>query len=219
MLILIVETSFLYVGISRQRIVRKSVVRENMQIWELIQTLIGTVVGGFIVIAANWLTGREERKKAAQEWYEQTYLTNGIDPLLVYIHSLELHLLNGWVGHNYMQLPELGKIPIEALTKIEILLSDGTLSNIIGMVHVCFNDRDGYSNNAAHNGITATYRLLLEVRRELLTIIGSKVRNKNYHMDVKQHKIKLSKIFETLNHDVQETIQERKNSSKNKVES
>jgi hypothetical protein len=188
------------------------IMEKDMQIGELVQTLIGTIVGGFIVIAANWVTVQEERKKTVQEWYEQTYLTNGVDPLLIYLHSLELHLLDGWIDDiSYMQLPKLEPMPIEALTRMQIFLDDtAILASLIGMVHACFNDKKGYARNAALNAVLETYRVLLGVRRELLRVTGSKVRNKNYQIDMKSTRTELAKIFDNFNNEMKIVIKDDK---------
>jgi hypothetical protein len=107
-----------------------------------------------------------------------------------------------------MQLPKLEPMPIEALTKIQIFLDDTTLANIIGMVHVCFNDEGGYIRNSAHNAVFDTYRVLLEVRRELLKVVGKKVHDKNYRMDMRHIAKRLEKIFDRLNKEIDEVTQE-----------
>ncbi len=168
-----------------------------MDIAQLIQTLIGTIVGGGIVIAANWISVQEQRRKDAQEWYEQTYVTNGIDPLLIYLQSLKLYILKGW-GVSFIQLAKLDPMPIEALTKIQILLDDSSLTSIIVMLPASFNDETGYIRNAADNAITDTHHVLLNMRHELLIAIAKKVRNKNYQIDLQHRSKELDKIFRGL---------------------
>lgn len=168
-----------------------------MDIAQLIQTLIGTIVGGGIVIAANWISVQEQRRKDAQEWYEQTYVTNGIDPLLTYLQSLELNLLKGW-GASFIQLPKLEPMPIEALTKIQILLDSSSLASIFGMVHASFIDETGFIRNAADNAIIDTRHVLLSMRHELLVAIAKNVRTKNYQIDMQHKSIQLHKICKEL---------------------
>ena len=52
-----------------------------MNVAQLIQTLAATIIGGLIVIATNWINARVKRRETIQEWYERTYITEGIDPL------------------------------------------------------------------------------------------------------------------------------------------
>ena len=61
-----------------------------MDIAQLIQTLAATVVGGLIVIATNWISVQELRRNAVKEWYEKTYVIEGIEPVVTYLYSLSL---------------------------------------------------------------------------------------------------------------------------------
>ena len=65
-----------------------------MDISQAILTLIGTLVGGGIVVASTWQQARLERQKTVRQWYEQTYITEGIDAVVNYLLCFRLHILN-----------------------------------------------------------------------------------------------------------------------------
>ena len=61
-----------------------------MDINPFIQTAFGAIVGGGVVVATNWLNTTREKRKEVQEWYEQRYVTEGLDRLLAYFTNLAL---------------------------------------------------------------------------------------------------------------------------------
>src|SRR6202035_2900016 len=92
----------------------------------LIGTFVGTITGGCIVIAANWLTHQWSKRKDAQEWYEKTYISEGIDPLIAYFVYLDSRfddfLYRNKMKKRYISLENIDPIPVNALARIAILL-------------------------------------------------------------------------------------------------
>lgn len=166
-----------------------------MEIGQFFLTLIGTLVGGSIVIATNWINAQQDRKKAAQQWYEETYITKGIDPLITYFTGLELHFLLGEDVFKAIQT-DFNIIPIDALTKIQTLFDSPVLTKIIGLVQTI----------PAKDGIEALLLVavsnvggeLLSFRKELLKEIATKVSNKNYVIDASNTRDKLTIILDGL---------------------
>ena len=105
-----------------------------MDISQIIQTLLGTVIGGAIVIATYLVHAQIERQKSAQDWYEQTYVREGLDPVITYLLNLRLHILNADI-QNSMQLPSINILPLEALSRVQLLLGDTTINGIIVLIH------------------------------------------------------------------------------------
>ncbi len=108
-----------------------------MNIGQLIQTLIativGSIIGGLIVIATNLIKEGEERRKDTQKKYEQTYVIEGIDPLVAYYQSLAFILINKANNHTISIVEK--DIPVEALSKVRILTKNIEPLNIVLMAH------------------------------------------------------------------------------------
>jgi hypothetical protein len=101
---------------------------------QIVQTLIATIVGGCIVIATNWLSMRARQQESIQDWYEKTYVLEGLDPIIEYLLSFRLHVINADVAHS-MRLPDISTVPIEALARVQQLLNETTVSGIIVLIH------------------------------------------------------------------------------------
>jgi hypothetical protein len=44
--------------------------------------IVGAVIGAIVAVAAIWAKEMLEARKTIQNWFEQTYITEGVDPLL-----------------------------------------------------------------------------------------------------------------------------------------
>ena len=87
-----------------------------MDINPFIQTAFGAIIGGLVVIATNWLNTKREKRKEVQAWYEQRYVTEGIDCLLAYFTNLTFHFVR-LPNDKAILLPD-APVPVEALTRI-----------------------------------------------------------------------------------------------------
>lgn len=61
---------------------------------ESIRFMIGPAVAAVFVVIGIWLKEVYERKRTAQLWYEGYYITEGLDPFIAHILTLELLLLD-----------------------------------------------------------------------------------------------------------------------------
>ena len=104
------------------------------QVVAIVGQLFATIVGGSIVIFANWLSTRNEKKETVKNWYEQTYIAQGVDPLITYFLRLEFHLRSLNLG-NRNELPDINLVPVEALTNVQILLDDQVLTTTTLLLH------------------------------------------------------------------------------------
>jgi hypothetical protein len=107
---------------------------------ELIKALIsavGPIVGAIVAIAAIWAKEILEARKNTQSWFEQTYITEGIDPLLAYLRLQDVLLTTLFGTTQTVELQGVGRFPsvdnlandvpsrifpVEALVRIETLL-------------------------------------------------------------------------------------------------
>jgi hypothetical protein len=152
-----------------------------------IQTAFGAIIGGFVVIATNWLKTAREKRKEVQAWYEQRYVTEGIDPLLTYLTNLTLHFIR-LPDQRIMLLPD-ATVPVEALTRIEVLLGISGGMEFLSVFMARINTGLVSSEEYQDSVIVPLFRLcekLYELRREVLKLIPSKIHHKKQELDLTQ---------------------------------
>lgn len=168
-----------------------------MDIAQLIQTLVATVVGGLIVIATNWIGKQEERRVAIKEWYEKTYIAEGIEPVLTYLFHLALYF-NAKSYGGFVRVKDIEIIPIEGIVRLQILLDNSVVPRIIRLAHSLLSSDDKQLNNEVAVFLTDTSQYLADFRKELLDIIATQVRTKHTTVDTSDVVKKLKKIADEL---------------------
>ncbi len=170
-----------------------------MDISPFIQTTFGAVVGGAVVLITNRVMVRAEKRKEIQDWYEKTYITEGVDRLLAYLTHLSLCFLPVTEGVNLSE-PDV-QIPSEALTRIEILL--GKEKNSVGGVEylgvyiasIHKSVRTDENADSAINMLFQLIEILFELRWYVLSLIPSKVNRKNQQLDVSDFRERFESIL------------------------
>jgi hypothetical protein len=157
-----------------------------MNINPFIQTAFGAIIGGFVVIATSWFNTMREKRKEIQSWYEQRYVTEGIDPLLAYLTNLSFRFLR-LPKDDIILLPELS-VPIEALTRIEVLLGINGgmefLSVFIAKIYDSLSSEE-YQDSAI-NPLFELCRLFYQLRQEVLRLIPRDINHKNQQLGITQ---------------------------------
>jgi hypothetical protein len=151
-----------------------------MDIGQVFQTLIGTVVGGSIVIATNWINALRERKLSTQQWYEDLYIAKGLDPIITYLTGQEYRLLVSDQIASSIPTDQY-VVPLDALTRIQTLLDSQVLTKIIGLLQII--PARGGAEAMLLVAVNNVEQELLSFRKELLKAIPTKVNNKNYEID------------------------------------
>ena len=167
-----------------------------MNTWQFILTLVATITGGAVVIATNWISAQVEKRKAIQEWYEQAYITEGIDPIIKYFISLQTHLSNRYTGYS-ISLADIDVVPVDALAKIYILIDNAILFTIIRLVRAHLTDVEAKELTlyAVSGALVKVCSILLEFREEILC---TKVRNKIHRINASRSVMKLRLLAEDL---------------------
>jgi hypothetical protein len=113
---------------------------------KLLESALPTVVGGLITLSAFWLKEGLDQRKSAQEWFERTYIEEGVDRIL-YRLKLEILQLTHMLSTRQLadlrggKEPSLGlerrprhdsaeEFPIEALVRLEIVLGSIELTAV-----------------------------------------------------------------------------------------
>jgi len=81
------------------------------------ETLVGTLAGGFIALGSWWLKERLDRRQTAQAWFEEYFLTEGVDALRSYFMVAELQLVH-LLGVESPTGADLPATPYEPLTRV-----------------------------------------------------------------------------------------------------
>lgn len=101
--------------------------------WERVfPTAVGAIIGGLITIAALVLKELFDRRRAVQSWYEDTYISEGIDRLIVYLSGLESVLSN--LSQGYPDDPALNEpYPRQAVERFRTLFPNSTVPGWISV--------------------------------------------------------------------------------------
>lgn len=188
-----------------------------MNVAQLIQTLVATVVGGCIVIVTNWLNRKGERKEAVQEWYERTYLVGGIDPLVTYYQNLAFTLISK-AGENAMPATA-SDIPVEALGKIRVLLKGEVtpLNIILSAYYLLTECTEKETLREASQTLLKAVEVMATFRVELTELIANRVRKKHAQIDASSLIKKLEKIDQELRNFVEPQKQQESATELEKV--
>ena len=168
-----------------------------MDIVQLIQTLVATIVGGLIVIATNWISDRKKKREVVQDWYERTYITEGIDPVMIYLFNLGLYFYNKHLG-GFVRIKDIDAIPVEGIIRVQILLDSSVVPTLIASTHKLPTSEDRQLNRDVANLMTDTCRYLSVFRKDLLTAVPTTVKTKNDVIDASKVKKELKKISNDL---------------------
>lgn len=161
---------------------------------KLLESAFPTIVGGLITLSAFWLKERVDRARLAQEWFEQTYVVEGVDRLLYHV-GIERLQLNTMLAAS--QLSELlgGKeplpgierlprdrtaeaLPVQALVRLELLIGVPSLTALVfdvgnltsSMSQLPTTSRSKTLLHAAKSRRETAYKHLASLRVELLKI-------------------------------------------------
>ena len=142
---------------------------------------LAAILGSITAFAINVISARGGRKKAAQEWYADTYITKGLDPLIAYLLSLLFDLFNTTID-NKMPLPPGKTLPIEALANLQILFGNTLPLDMIGSIHASLATGPDETDEVSLAALELS-NLLFKARRTLLKKISKGVDTKGAWID------------------------------------
>lgn len=88
---------------------------------EFLRAIIGPIIAAVFVVVGIASKERYDRRRAAQLWYEQYYITEGLDRLISYLMTVEILVSNIHTNPDLSVL-KLDAIPYEAITRMQVLL-------------------------------------------------------------------------------------------------
>jgi hypothetical protein len=142
-----------------------------MDIAQITQTLFGTVVGGLIVIATNWISAQRESRKATQEWYEQIYIIEGMDVLIEHLMAMQFQIHNYAMFKPYVPLSDTDTVPVGALARYQSLLKDTTFPTLILYLHIRIGENNPKTENDLDRAVVAQSFVSRGVATELSNIV------------------------------------------------
>lgn len=156
-------------------------------------SIVGAIIGAIVAVAAIWAKEMLESRKASQNWFEQTYIAEGVDQLLAYLRLSDVLLTTLLHTRQTVELKGVGKfpdiennlksmkmsvLPVEALVRVETLLKTrdytAVVANLAEFIRL-FNNIEPekrsfemVSNKA--DLVRSAYLSLENIRQELLEI-------------------------------------------------
>jgi len=88
---------------------------------EFLRAAIGPILAAVFVVVGIALKEKYDRRRSAQLWYEDYYVTEGLDRLISYLMTVEMVIGSIQTNPDLSAL-KLEAIPYEAITKMQILL-------------------------------------------------------------------------------------------------
>ena len=160
---------------------------------QVIEHAAGVILGGGITIMGLWAKERFDTKRTAQIWFEQTYITEGIERALSHLKIKQIHLTQLLASRRLAQLrPDLlsgmketilrdeasEAFPLESVVRLEILLKipDITASivllnqNTLGFGQMMPEQRSLVFMEQTITHLEETSKCLGELREALLTL-------------------------------------------------
>jgi hypothetical protein len=100
---------------------------------KVIETILGPLIGAAVALVAIWLKEIYDRRRELQTWYEEHYLREGLDRITSHIMAVE-YCLNA--NPDDPAVPEeVLKLPVEAITRIQVALQSDVFTQAIPMLH------------------------------------------------------------------------------------
>jgi hypothetical protein len=112
----------------------------------VVGSIVGPVIGAVVAVTAIWAKEVLDTRKNSQSWFEQTYITEGIDALLAYLRLQDVQLTLLLSNRQTIELKDAGKFPnvenisrnlalnvfpVEALVRVETLLKTDDYTALI----------------------------------------------------------------------------------------
>jgi hypothetical protein len=89
---------------------------------EITKTITGPLMAAVFVVVGIWLKEVYERKKAAQAWFEQYYITEGLDQFIAHLYALSVATIN--IVHPALQAEAVNQLPFTINSRMLTLVGD-----------------------------------------------------------------------------------------------
>lgn len=137
-------------------------------------TALGALIGGLVTLGSIIIKEWFDRRRAIQSWYEQTYITEGVDRLVVYVSSLDDIVFKRQFEDT---APErlFQEYPREAAERFQLLFPGHSMVWLRILREECEKSRTGTVNQdgirkgakairAMHEALTGLHKSMLEAR-------------------------------------------------------
>lgn len=110
---------------------------ELSQSWnwfEVFKAAIGPTIAAIFLVIGIWLKEWYDRRKAAQSWFEQYYITEGLDVLISHVSALRTELVNTKFAL-FTRPTAPNRLPFEVAARVQTLLNNDSLNNAYDIAH------------------------------------------------------------------------------------
>jgi ribosomal protein S13 len=174
---------------------------EITQSWnwfEVFKSVIGPTIAAIFVVIGIWLKEWYDRRKAVQLWFEQYYITEGLDVLISHLSALRAELVNTMFAL-FAQPTSPSNLPFEVAARVQTLLHTNSLNSayaiaqkatqhIIDELEATQSPELSKLESQKIEALTTMVDLLLEslqrIRKQLLQV---KIRNKAEIYKISDH--------------------------------
>lgn len=93
-----------------------------------VKTLLAIITGALVAGGGIWVETKITEQRNAEAWFYETYVTNGVDPILNYVKNITYLMAStrGMKSEDVSNLPLVSykEIPVVAITRVSDLLGD-----------------------------------------------------------------------------------------------
>lgn len=135
-----------------------------------IQTLFGATVGAGAVIVTNRIGEHRKKRSDIQDWFEKTYITEGLDRIIIFLKSLEVYYLSQFINFqtDALNFPKPENIPLEAISRIEALMNVDHFTKIILLAYPAICSENIKQRDIGLKAVVQVMKYLYEIRNIFL---------------------------------------------------
>ena len=162
----------------------QSLVPHATPVWlDITKTIAGPIIAAIVVVVGLIWRDRIERRNVAQLWFEQTYITDGIDVLVSHLNHSTFE-----IRESLLTQFDLPAVPTHVLWRIKTILPDVKflfafilLGNIVDSVK---KNRQAYSDEDFRQLTSFARDLLSLAERVRLVLLDVRIRSKSDAYDL-----------------------------------
>jgi hypothetical protein len=145
---------------------------------EIIKATFGPLIGAAIALAAIWIKESLDRKRSIQDWFEKSYIEEGVDRLISWVLLMEFMLMdiqNFGSSKTPLTSDDVQMVPTESIIKLQTIFQTEIFTNLFPALYVSVKslteeDGDPDEINGIINVAHVLHDGLFELRAELLKL-------------------------------------------------
>ena len=171
----------------------------------VIEQALGVLLGGTITIAGLWFKELFDRQRSIQSWYEQTFITEGVDRLILHLSVLDDALYDLSTGVS-TKINELAPYPHESVERLRMLFPRSGIYLLRDVHQQIEGTREGIAES---RDLLLEGRLIKIMRKDLIALhrelLGVRIRSKNEIYDIQNNK-RVTEAYAEMEKHTNETL-------------